>query len=144
MRFPLISCGLAMLLSVATWLSAAPEGDPAERLQALVARQRELLAAAERKTSQNELEDLRQPLQDLCFAYEDYLRAFPDQAAGYASYALFLDHPIIDERRRSTAPFLRANKLNPCLFYRFYPAHVLTPVLSVVTREPYNKERVTH
>ena len=113
MRFPLISCGLAMLLSVATWLSAAPEGDPAERLQTLVARQRELLAAAERKTSQNELEDLRQPLQELCFAYEDYLRAFPDQAAGYASYALLLDHPIIDERRRSTALFLRANQLNP-------------------------------
>jgi tetratricopeptide (TPR) repeat protein len=113
MRFPLISCGLAMLLSVATWLSAAPEGDPAERLQALVARQRELLAAAERKTSQNELEDLRQPLQELCFAYEDYLRAFPDQAVGYASYALLLDHPIIDERRRSTALFLRANQLNP-------------------------------
>jgi len=117
MRFPLISRrlvlrGLAILLGLAAWLSAAPAGDPTERLQALVARQRELLAAAERKTSQHELEDLRQPLQELCYAYEDYLRAFPDQAAGYASYAMLLDHPVIDERRRSTALFLRANQLD--------------------------------
>ena len=113
MRFSLISRALALFLGFATWLAAAAGDDPAERLQALVTRQRELLASAERKASQNELEDLRQPLQDLCYAYEDYLRAFPDQAAGYASYAMLLDHPVIDERRRSTALFLRANQLNP-------------------------------
>lgn len=113
MRISLISRVLALFFGFATWLAAASGGDPAERLQALVSRQRELLASAERKASQNELEDLRQPLQDLCYAYEDYLRAFPDQAAGYASYAMLLDHPVIDERRRSTALFLRANQLNP-------------------------------
>ena len=84
-------------------------------LKTLVVRQQALLAEAAKKTSQNELEDLRQPLQELCFQYEDFLRKNPLLAAGYVSYALLLDHPVIDERKRATALLLRANQLDPDL-----------------------------
>ncbi|HRE79806.1 MAG TPA: hypothetical protein PLN52_02100 [Opitutaceae bacterium] len=91
----------------------AADASPDEALRALVARQKELLASAEKKQSQVELEDLRHPLQQLCFDYEDFLRRNPDLAAGYVSYALLLDHPVIDERRRATGLLLKANQLDP-------------------------------
>lgn len=99
-----------VLLSLLCRLHAAT---PEETLKELVSRQQALLAEAVKKPSQHELEDLRQPLQELCNAYEDFLRAHPKLAAAYVSYALLLDHPVIDERRRSTALLIRANQLDP-------------------------------
>jgi len=99
-----------VLLSLLCRLHA---GTPEETLKELVSRQQALLAEAVKKPSQHELEDLRQPLQELCNAYEDFLRAHPKLAAAYVSYALLLDHPVIDERRRSTALLIRANQLDP-------------------------------
>jgi len=109
--FRLIAAVAAVALSSLTSLATEPEVD----LKALVIRQQALLAQAAKKTSQHELEDLRQPLQELCFQYEDFLRKNPLVAAGYVSYALLLDHPIIDERKRATALLLRANQLDPDL-----------------------------
>jgi tetratricopeptide (TPR) repeat protein len=86
-----------------------------EALVELASRQKDLLKAASGKKSQAELEDLRQPLQELCYAYEDFLKKYPKFALGYVSYAMLLDNPIIDERRRSTALFLKANQLDPNL-----------------------------
>ncbi|MBX7120809.1 MAG: hypothetical protein K1X42_01655 [Opitutaceae bacterium] len=86
-----------------------------EALVALAARQKELLKEAAAKKSQAEVEDLRQPLQELCYSYEDFLKKYPTFALGYVSYAMLLDNPVIDERRRSTALLLKANQLDPDL-----------------------------
>ncbi|MBW8780858.1 MAG: hypothetical protein JF599_03065 [Verrucomicrobia bacterium] len=88
----------------------------AEReLKAIMERQRELLDAAGRKTSQSELEDLHMQFQQLCNDYEDYLGRYPNLAAGYVSYALFLSKPVVDQRKRAVALLLKANQLNPDL-----------------------------
>ncbi|MBL9205479.1 MAG: hypothetical protein JNN01_10370 [Opitutaceae bacterium] len=108
----LLSLGL-FALSLVGGVSQAAAATPAETLLDMVSRQKTLLAAAEKKPSQHELEDLRQPLQELCYEYEDFLRKNPKLAEAYVSYAALLDHPIIDERRRSTALLLKANQLNP-------------------------------
>lgn len=104
-----------MLILAASVSSRAAGEDSAEVLKGLVARQRTLLADAAKKTSQDELEDLRQPLQQLCFEYEDFLRKNPRLAEGYVSYAMLLDNPVIDERRRATALLLKANQIDPDL-----------------------------
>lgn len=86
-----------------------------EALKVLVERQRALLASAASKTSQAEVEDLRTQFQELVFSYDDYVKKYPDVAAGYVSYALLLSQPVIDERKRAAALLLRANKLDPNL-----------------------------
>jgi len=80
-----------------------------------VERQRTLLAEAAQKTSRVEIEDLRSQFQDLVFSYDDYLNKYPDVAAGYVSYALLLNQPVLDERKRAAVLLLRANKLDPNL-----------------------------
>jgi tetratricopeptide (TPR) repeat protein len=55
---------------------------------------------------------LRAEFQELVFSYEDYLKKYPDVAAGYVSYALLLEQPVLDERKRAAALFLKANKLD--------------------------------
>jgi tetratricopeptide (TPR) repeat protein len=112
---PFLRAALALLLAAPTLALANPgrSTPPEEALKALAARQRDLLDRASKKTSQEELEDLRQPLQSLCFDYEDFLRRHPGIAAGYVAYAMLLDHPIIDERRRATGLLLRANQIDP-------------------------------
>jgi tetratricopeptide (TPR) repeat protein len=93
-------------------ISAASATDA---LKVLVERQRALLAEASQKTSRAELEDLRSQFQDLVFAYDDYLAKYPDIAAGYVSYALLLNQPVLDERKRAAVLLLRANHLDPNL-----------------------------
>ena len=87
----------------------------ANDLKALVERQRELLAAAGSKASQSELEDLHMQFQELCNDYERFLDKYPNLAAGYVSYALLLNKPVIDERKRAAVLLLKANQLNPDL-----------------------------
>ncbi len=91
----------------------AAQDDPATRdLKVLVERQRVLLTRAAAAQDPVEVEDVREPLQRLVFQYEDYLKKYPDVAAGYASYAMLLGNPLIDERRRAAALLLRANQLD--------------------------------
>jgi tetratricopeptide (TPR) repeat protein len=102
----------------AAWLRAEEKPVPAqagEELKKLVERQRGLLAEAAKKTSQAEGEDLRGQFQSLVFDYESYLGKYPEVAAGYVSYAMLLNQPVLDERKRAAAMLLKANKLDPDL-----------------------------
>ena len=85
----------------------------AEReLKAILDRQQALLASASGKTSQDELEDLHTQFQQLANDYEDYIGKYPNLAAGYVSYALFLNKPVVGERKRAAGLLLKANQLN--------------------------------
>ena len=109
---------LVLLCLSAVSLRAEEKPVPAtasEALKVLVERQRTLLAKASAKTSQVEVEDMRAQFQDLLFAYDDYLKKYPDVAAGYASYALLLNQPVIDQRKLAAAMLLKANQLDPNL-----------------------------
>jgi tetratricopeptide (TPR) repeat protein len=86
-----------------------------DALKVLVERQRNLIARAAEKTALVEMEDLRTEFQELVFRYEDYLKKYPEVAAGYVSYAMLLNQPVLDERKRAAALFLKANKLDPNL-----------------------------
>lgn len=108
--FPILLTFLALIAAVPR---LAAQDDPATRdLKALVDRQRTLLAKAAAAEDAVEVEDVREPLQRLVFDYEDYLRKYPDVAAGYASYAMLLGNSLIAERRRAVALLLRANQLD--------------------------------
>ncbi|CAM3040527.1 hypothetical protein [Rariglobus hedericola] len=83
-----------------------------QELRVLVERQRDLLAKAAEKTTQAEVEDMRSQFQELVFNFDDYLKKYPNEAAGYVSYALLLNQPVLDERKRAAALLLKANKLD--------------------------------
>lgn len=109
----LLMCGVS-----ATLLRGEEKPVPApavNALKTLVERQRELIAKASQKTSQEEVEDLRSQFQELVFDYDAYLRKYPNVAAGYVSYALLLNQPVLGERKRATMLLLQANKLDPNL-----------------------------
>jgi tetratricopeptide (TPR) repeat protein len=106
---------LVLLCVSAAWLRAEEKPVPAkaaEDLKVIVERQRELLAQAAKKNSQDDGEDLRAPFQALVFDYEAYLTKYPDVAAGYVSYAMLLNQPVLDERKRAVALLLKANQLD--------------------------------
>jgi tetratricopeptide (TPR) repeat protein len=111
------------VLLVVCWVGAAvlcAEEKPVdvragEELKKLVERQRALLAEAAKKNSQAEGEDLRPQFQALVFDYEAFLGKYPELAAGYVSYAMLLNQPVLDERKRAVALLLKANKLDPDL-----------------------------
>jgi len=115
-----LSCLPAGLLRAADAPVSKPSADEApanaeRELKAIVDRQQALLVSAAGKTSQEELEDLHTQFQQLTNDYEDYLKKYPDLAAGYVSYALFLNKPVVGERKRSAALLLKANQINPDL-----------------------------
>ncbi len=108
---PLLVRLLCVLVVLAGPLSAQ-ETKAQRDLKALVERQKTLLARAERADNEAAIEDVRPLLQQLVFDYERYLRDFPDEAAAYASYALLLGNPLIDERKRAFALLVKANQLD--------------------------------
>jgi len=93
-------------------MAFAQETKALRDLKSLVERQKTLLARAAQSDDEAAIEDVRPLLQQLVFDYERYLRDFPDEAAGYASYALLLGNPLIDERRRAVALLVKANQLD--------------------------------
>ena len=106
---------LALLCLSAVCLRAQEKPVPASAtaaLKLLVERQRDLLAKASAKTTEAEIEDLRSQFQELVFDYDDYLKKYPDVAAGYVSYALLLNQPIVDQRKLAAAMLLKANQLD--------------------------------
>ena len=120
---PFLCLALALTCLPVAWLRAADAPAPkpsvdeapanAEReLKAIVDRQQALLASASAKASQDELEDLHMQFQQLPNDYEDYLGKYPNLAAGYVSYALFLNKPVIGERKRAAVLLLKANQIN--------------------------------
>jgi tetratricopeptide (TPR) repeat protein len=82
-------------------------------LKTLVARQKDLLALSDKATEAAAVEDLRPQFQRLVNDYEQYLKDYPDVAAGYVSYALLLGKPVLDERKRAAALLLKANQIEP-------------------------------
>ena len=84
-------------------------------LKLLVERQRDLLAEVAKKTTHAEVEDLRAQFQELLFNYDDYLKKYPEVAAGYVSYAMLLNQPVVDQRKLAAAMLLKANALDPNL-----------------------------
>lgn len=108
----LMCCASAVFLRAE---ESAPDTPAVKTLKSLADRQRSLLADLADKTSQDEAEDLRSQFQDLVFDYEAYLRNYPDVAAGYVSYALLLNQPVLSERKRAAALLLKANQLDPNL-----------------------------
>lgn len=102
---------LGFALAAPATVAQTAESKAETELQALVERQRQLLTTADKAEEQADLDDLRAPLQQLVFDYEKYLRENPAFAAGYASYAALLGHPILDERRRAVALLLKANQI---------------------------------
>jgi len=109
---------LVLLCLSAVCLRAEEKPVPATAagaLKILVERQRDLLAKASAKTTQAEIEDMRSQFQELVFDYDDYLKKYPDVAAGYVSYALLLNQPVVDQRKLAAAMLLKANQLDPNL-----------------------------
>ncbi len=112
---------LAFILALAAPVRAAEptkvtpttESKAQAELKVLVARQKELLALADKATVPAAVEDLRPQFQKLVNDYEQYLKDYPTVAAGYTSYALLLGKPVLGERRRAAALLLKANDLDP-------------------------------
>ena len=84
-------------------------------LKSLVERQRDLLAEVTKKTTRAEVEDLHAQFQELMFNYDDYLKKYPEVAAGYVSYAMLLSQPVVDQRKLAAAMLLKANAIDPNL-----------------------------
>jgi tetratricopeptide (TPR) repeat protein len=88
----------------------AAEPSPAEKeLQALVARQQELLGRRAKADASFDEENFRTAMQQLCNDYDDYLKKHKDYAPGYAAYGVLLGK--VDMRRQSAVMLLKANQL---------------------------------
>lgn len=108
---------IVLLLSFLPFAAVRAQEKPvsekaSEELKVIVGRQKVLLAEAATKQSQAEGEDLRERFQSLVFDYEAYLKKYPDVAAGYVSYAMLLNQPVLDERKRAAALLLKANQID--------------------------------
>lgn len=94
-----------------------PAGEAAaaqHELQSILVRQQRLFNDAVRESSKAFDEDnFKQQAQEILYDYENYTKKWPDVAAGYVAYGLFLSK--CDMRRESIAILLRANRLNPNL-----------------------------
>ena len=122
---PIVPMKLIRILTVGLcWVLAAGVGHAEEppvpagataALKVLVERQRELLAEVAKKSTHAEVEDLRAQFQELMFNYDDYLKKYPEVAAGYVSYAMLLSQPVVDQRKLAAAMLLKANALDPNL-----------------------------
>ena len=112
----LYACFLVLALCLPRVAAGAEEKEvparAAEALRVLVERQRELVAQAAKKNTQAEVEDMRAQFQELVFGYDDYVKKYPEVAAGYVSYALLLNQPVIGERKRAVVLLLKANQLD--------------------------------
>lgn len=102
----------APLITLPSQVPAKPASSPAQReLQAIVIRQQRLFIDAAKENNPNFDEDnFKQHAQDILYDYEAYIKKYPDVAAGYAAYGVFLSKTGM--RRESIAMFMRANKLD--------------------------------
>jgi len=87
----------------------APPSLAEQGLQALVARQQELLAGAEKAGKNFDEENFRTQMQDLANDYDAYLKKNPDYAPAYAAYGVMLGK--ISMRRQSAVMLLKADEL---------------------------------
>jgi tetratricopeptide (TPR) repeat protein len=88
-----------------------------QELQSIISRQQLLFLKAGRALDAGDKNfdesDFRTQAQDVEYAFEDYLKKYPDVAAGYAALGEFFRR--CDDRKRAMPMFLKANKLDPNL-----------------------------
>jgi tetratricopeptide (TPR) repeat protein len=110
---------LLFFVALAAGLGAASSdaSDAQKELQTLITRQQVLFtrAAAADLSSFAEKDEFKTKVQDLVWDFDNYLKKYPDVAAGYAAYGTLLWR--IDMRRQSVAMYLKANKIDPNLAY---------------------------
>ena len=80
------------------------------KLKALVARQKELFAQAEKSGDNLDEDNLRSQLQQVCNEYDVLLRANPDFVPAYVAYAFLLGK--VENRKESVVLLLKANALD--------------------------------
>jgi len=112
MKFLRLMVGLMFATAFAVTAWAEPE---VVALREIVAEQKAALAVAKAAEDESVLEDHRPRLQKVVNRYEALLTKYPDFAAGWASYGLFLCDPLLDERRAGLSLLLRANGMDPDL-----------------------------
>lgn len=79
-------------------------------LQRIITRQQLAFAKASEDNPAFDEAQFKREVQDLCYEYDDYLKRYPDVAAGYAAYGYLLTK--IDMRKQAAAILLKANKLD--------------------------------
>lgn len=99
----------ALLLGQRHLHAEAPSPAQAE-LQTILTKQNHLVQKAAREEAELDEDEFRVSVQEICYEYDDYLKKYPEVAAGYASYGLLLAK--IDMRKESTAMLLKANRLD--------------------------------
>lgn len=104
---------LLLALTVALGVAAPAPSDAQKELQSLITRQQLLFtrAAASDMASFAEKDEFKTKVQDLVWDFDNYLKKYPDVAAGYAAYGTLLWK--IDMRRQAVAMYLKSNKLDP-------------------------------
>ena len=77
----------------------------------LLERQKELLEDAAKENPNFDEANFRLQIEQVCRGYEEFLRANPNFAAGYAAYGYLLGK--LDQRKESIGMLLKANQLDP-------------------------------
>ena len=105
------------ILAVAVGLTAVgfAQGETLaeRRLRELVSRQKELLAEAAKENPHFDESNFRLQMEQLARGYEEFLRANPNNAEGYAAYGYLLSK--VDQRKHAIAMLMKANQLDPNL-----------------------------
>ncbi len=83
------------------------------RLKELIGRQKELLAEAAKENPHFDESNFRLQMEQLASGYEEWLRANPKSAEGYAAYGYLLSK--LDQRKHAIAMLMKANQLDPDL-----------------------------
>lgn len=83
------------------------------RLKELIARQKGLLAEAAKENPHFDESNFRLQMEQLASGYEEWLRANPKNAEGYAAYGYLLSK--LDQRKHAIAMLMKANQLDPNL-----------------------------
>ncbi|MFA5262898.1 MAG: hypothetical protein WC378_03670 [Opitutaceae bacterium] len=114
MRFPRTLLLLIVLIGAAM---AKDVSQAQKELQSIISRQQLLFLKAQRALDADDKNfdesDFKTQAQDIGYAFEDYLKKYPDVAAGYAALGEFFRR--CDDRKRAIPMFLKANKLDPNL-----------------------------
>ena len=77
----------------------------------LLERQKELLEEATKENPNFDEANFRLQIEQVCRGYEEFLRANPKFAAGYAAYGYLLGK--LDQKKESIGMLLKANELDP-------------------------------
>jgi tetratricopeptide (TPR) repeat protein len=93
------------------WLHASESTTMAERsLKQLIDRQQELLAEAAKPNPNFDTGNFQLQIEQVCRGYEEFLRANPKSAQGFAAYGYLLSK--LDQKKQSIAILLKANELD--------------------------------